>query len=104
MAGRTTWAQRVLLVGFGLVVAVLAIEASLRVAGDVWLWARERRNVEALAPGGTIRVLCLGESTTALGGEASYPRELERVLDRDGGGRSFHVVNAGIPGITTDAV
>lgn len=104
MAVRTTWWQRLALIALGVVLAMLALEVGLRAAGVVWLWARERRNVEALTPGGTVRVLCLGESTTALGGESSYPRELERVLDRDGGGRTFSVVNAGIPGITTDVV
>jgi hypothetical protein len=55
-------------------------------------------------PGDTVRVLCLGESTTALGGASAYPRLLEQILNERGGGRRFTVVNAGLPGITTDQV
>jgi len=103
-AGQAPWRERLALVAFGIVLALVLLEAGLRLGGAVWLWAREQRNAAALRSGGLVRVLCIGESTTALGGETSYPRELERVLDRDGGGRRFSVVNAGVPGITTDAL
>src|SRR5207249_3899840 len=50
------------------------------------------------------RVLCIGESTTALGGEDSYPSQLERSLNARGKGVSFSVINRGLPAVTTDVI
>jgi lysophospholipase L1-like esterase len=96
--------QAVALVALGVVVGLVLLEGGLRVSGALWLWSRERRNMAALATGADIRVLCVGESTTALGGESSYPRQLERILNQTGGGRRFSVINVGVPGVTTDVV
>jgi hypothetical protein len=48
---------------------------------------------------GVTRIACLGASTTA-GGEGSYPRLLERMLE-ERTGRRFDVMNFGVPGWTT---
>src|SRR5689334_16815399 len=83
------WLQRIALVGFGLGLSIVLLEAGLRTAGMVWLWLRARENAAALDATSTIRVLCVGESTTALGGPDAYPRKLEMLLNRQGGGRRF---------------
>lgn len=101
---RTSLPQKLALVTLGLVLAFVTLEVGLRAAGTVWLWARSRENAALLADDSTTRVLCVGESTTALGGADSYPRQLERILNSWGGGRRFTVINAGVPGITTDVV
>jgi lysophospholipase L1-like esterase len=101
---RTSLPQKLTLVALGLALAFITLEVGLRTAGAVWLWARGRENPSPLADDGATRVLCVGESTTALGGADSYPRQLERILNSWGGGRRFSVVNAGVPGITTDVV
>ncbi len=103
IAAQTSWPQRILLVGLGLVLAFGLLEVGLRAVGALWLWQRDRWNVAGLEADDTIRVLCIGESTTALGGDGAYPRQLERILAH-GGGRTFRVINAGVPGITTDMV
>jgi tetratricopeptide (TPR) repeat protein len=46
-----------------------------------------------------VTVLSLGESSTALGGESSYPRQLERVLAELDPGPRFRVINGARPGI-----
>jgi hypothetical protein len=43
-----------------------------------------------------IRILTLGESTTALGGKDSYPRQLERILNISN--KKYKVYNGAIPG------
>ena len=100
---REEW-QRVALVVFGLLLAVVLLEAGLRIAGLVFLSVQERRNELSLRDGRTYRVLCIGESTTALGGEDSYPSQLERSLNARGKGVSFSVINRGLPAVTTDVI
>ena len=82
----------------GTLVALILIESALRVGG----WAYLRR-VRARGPsadsGGVVRVLCIGESTTAFGGESSYPRQLERILNKPGSSFRYRVINGGIPGV-----
>ncbi|MBN2482947.1 MAG: tetratricopeptide repeat protein [Candidatus Omnitrophica bacterium] len=75
------------------------------------------RNRKSIAQGGDLRILCVGESTTALGEEKSYPAQLETILNdyREGGEykvvgthrvlfKRVSVINKGIPGITTTQV
>ena len=52
-------------------------------------------------PKDTYRILCLGESTTALGGSNSYPYQLERVLNQRLKGVTVKVINKGVPGTDT---
>jgi len=58
----------------------------------------------SLRAGDTCRVLCLGESTTALGGKHSYPRQLEAILNEKSPEVKFAVVNRGLPGVDTDHI
>lgn len=98
----------------GVVLALLLVEGGLRLAGMVYRGLLGEANQRALAgveagfegsasrnldrPG--VRVLCLGESTTVLGGRDSYPGILQELLDERTRGR-FAVVNGGIPGTNT---
>ncbi|HVS09502.1 MAG TPA: SGNH/GDSL hydrolase family protein [Planctomycetota bacterium] len=57
-------------------------------------------------PPGTFRILCIGSSSTFGAGvrqeEATYPAQLERILDRKRpGGWAVEVGNCGVPGYTT---
>jgi lysophospholipase L1-like esterase len=57
-------------------------------------------------PPGTFRILCIGSSSTFGAGvrreEATYPAQLERILDRARpGGWAVEVGNCGVPGYTT---
>jgi tetratricopeptide (TPR) repeat protein len=93
----------VLLVAFGVGTALGTIELGLRAAGFAFVTMATYRNREALRAGTTDPVvLCLGESTTALGGADSFPTQLGQVL-HDHGQRAT-VINAGVPAITTDVI
>jgi lysophospholipase L1-like esterase len=48
---------------------------------------------------GTLRIVCLGDSNVALGGDP-YPQVLQALLDRERPGR-FEVINAGVPSYTS---
>jgi tetratricopeptide (TPR) repeat protein len=48
--------------------------------------------------------MCIGESTTALGGGYSYPNQLEEILNSYNLGRKFYVINKGIPGVSSSAL
>ena len=84
----------------GVFVSLLLLELGLRVVGWGFFAVQRAENRRALAGGGERVVLCVGESTTALGGADSWPSQLEDALNA-GGGPTYAVVNGGIPGGTT---
>jgi Tfp pilus assembly protein PilF len=45
--------------------------------------------------------MCLGESTTAIGGNDSYPYQLEEILNQYNTGIRFSVINKGVPAVKT---
>ncbi|MCA9393586.1 MAG: tetratricopeptide repeat protein [Candidatus Omnitrophica bacterium] len=92
------------LVVAGILAAFLLLEAGLRLAGFVFMQTQQASNRRALNTAGAVRVLCLGESTTALGGAHAYPQLLEQILNQNPDGRVFRVINKGVPGITTDHI
>jgi hypothetical protein len=49
-------------------------------------------------------ILCIGESTTGLGGGNSWPSQLQRILNNIQDERSFHVINKGLPGQDTSFI
>ena len=102
--GRTPAWQKVALVAFGLCLALALLEGGLRAAGWLFLRLQEGRNRASLAEGRPYRVLCVGESTTALGGEDAYPHQLERILNQQAGRNLVSVVNRGVPAINTDYI
>lgn len=96
--------QKIALIFFGLFLFLVCFEVGLRLASFVFLSVKEHRNEVSLSQQGAFRILCLGESTTALGGSASYPSQLEIVLNQRHPEMKFSVINAGIGGINTKAI
>jgi hypothetical protein len=101
------WARalvvRALLIGFGLLLGLAALELVLRAAGPLLRPAQrgfETRNVTG--PGNAIHVLCVGDSHTFglwVKPEESYPARLQVKLAR--APRPFVVLNAGVPGMNS---
>ncbi len=100
---RARLGRGILMIG-GVVAACLGAELTLRALSDIhWLYCRG--TLRANAHPDVARLLCIGESTTAMGGPDSYPRQLERLLNKSRPGRCrFEVVNAGIPAATTTEI
>ncbi|MCC6758869.1 MAG: hypothetical protein IT395_04505 [Candidatus Omnitrophica bacterium] len=88
----------------GIVITFIFFEAAFRVGGAVYRAAAHQRNLTAFHQKDALRVLCLGESTTEIGGEDSYPRQLERILNSRQNRIKFAVINGGIPGGNTDTI
>jgi tetratricopeptide (TPR) repeat protein len=98
---KITLKQKITLVVFGIFLFVILLESGLRIGGYIILFAQEHRNKVSLGQKGAYRIMCLGESTTAMGGEYSYPSQLEGILNRRNMGIKFSVINKGISGTNT---
>jgi len=79
---------------------VLFLEGFLNLGGWVFLFIQEYRN-QAHAVSGSYRILCLGDSITANGGDYSYPSQLQYTLNHAGSEMKFQVINRGTPSWTT---
>jgi len=101
------WLGRGALVLLGCVAALALVEVALRAAGRIYRSRQEAVSGVTLEHDGTIRILCLGESTTAgLGqGKEAYPNQLERILNaRAAGEAAFRVINGGVIATTSDVI
>ena len=100
---KTSLKQKLLLVIFGLFLTLILLEVGLRIAGAFVLYLQEQHNHLSFNKN-EYRILCLGESTTALGGEDAYPRQLEVMLNAQGRQRKFTVINKGIISTTSNYI
>lgn len=96
--------QKIVFVLSGLCISVLFIELGLRAGGLFFISLQEYRNLSSIKQKGAYRIVCLGESTTALGGEYSYPSQLEKILNQWSKEIKFNVINKGIPGTNTTGI
>ncbi|MCB9772168.1 MAG: hypothetical protein H6754_06420 [Candidatus Omnitrophica bacterium] len=92
------------LIFLGLVLTFVFFEGAFRFGGFIYKTIAQQRNNFAFAQKDTTRILCLGESTTEIGGEDSYPRQLERILNSRQNKIKFSVINGGIPGSNTTEI
>ncbi len=96
--------QKLFLISLGVFLFIFFLEIFLRLGGFLFLFLQERKNVLSLKGKGGYRILCLGESTTALGGNDSYPSQLEKVLNGRNTGIKFSVINKGVASIDTTTI
>ncbi|MBF0386082.1 MAG: hypothetical protein HQL27_09490, partial [Candidatus Omnitrophica bacterium] len=87
----------------GLLFSLLLLEIILRLGGVLYSSFRKNNNFK-YAPGGAYKILCLGESTTMMGEDSSYPRQLENFLNSHSDKIKFKVINGGIAGIQTSGI
>ncbi|MFH2203848.1 MAG: GDSL-type esterase/lipase family protein [Elusimicrobiota bacterium] len=86
--------RKVLWLGAGILTTLVLFEAGFRVLG---LFLGPAQGVA----GARRTILCEGDSFTyGIGGE-SFPQQLEKILNDRAGGRIYHAVNKGIPGLNT---
>jgi len=83
---------------------LILIELSLRLAGYIVIAQQDYKNRISIQQKGAFRILCLGESTTALGGENSYPTQLEKILNSSELDLSFSVINKGLPSVNSSQI
>lgn len=101
--------RRLLALLLGLIALFVASEGLLAAGGRGWSRASFRRQVEAAREGG-LRIACVGESTTAVAGDAAgralvsttaWPAQLEATLRARDPGRDHRVANLGVMAGTT---
>ncbi len=83
---------------------LLFFEGFLQLGGFLFLSAQNLTNfsmTERIPGKKNYTVLCLGDSITAYGNENSYPKLLEKVLNRTNTHQHFKVINKGIPARTS---
>lgn len=96
--------QKLSLIILGLLLFFILLEIGLRLAGFIISSLQEYRNQVSLNQKTSYRIMCLGESTTAMGGSYSYPSQLETILNERSGGIKFSVINKGIPATDTSMI
>ncbi|MDD3089563.1 MAG: tetratricopeptide repeat protein [Candidatus Omnitrophica bacterium] len=92
----STPAQKALLSLFGIILFFISLELTLWIFSSVSLAMRHGTTTRAIAKDGSCRILCIGESTTAMGGRTSYPAQLEKILNSSRTGAPFRVINNGL--------
>ena len=100
---KTSFKQKILLIILGVFLSLFFLEVGLRMAGGIVLYLQERHNHASFSKD-EYRILCLGESTTALGGEDSYPSQLEQMLNGQNRQMKFTVINEGIISTTSNYI
>ena len=80
-----------------LLIFLLVLEGLLRAGGAVFLKVQESKNRRMAATGARYVIMCLGDSNTAVGGDDSYPSQLEKMLNARTNKMRFKVVNRGLP-------
>jgi len=101
---KTSTYQKISLIFGGIIATFLILEISLRIGGVLYLSSQERLNTQNLNEKNAFRILCIGESMTALGEENSYPRQLEEILNTKESPRTYKVINKGIPAVNTNKI
>jgi len=101
---KTSLNQKILLIIFGITLSFILIEVSLRLGGGFFLYLQDISNKKSFDRGRSYKIMCIGESTTALGGKAAYPLQLENILNERGEGLKFTVINKGVPAVNTSFI
>jgi len=103
MMNKTSLTQKFLLILFGVFVTFLILEVGMRIGGFTLSFLQERQNKISLDED-EVRILCIGESTTAMGGSDSYPSQLEDILNEKSKTRKFNVINKGVISTNSDEI
>ena len=105
------WPRRLGALLLGTVATLVGLELLLAGGYRVWVWKQRHDNLAALDEHkGDVRILAVGESTTAVAGDptgamlvpyTSWPSQLEARLNARDDGRTYRVWNNGIMGGTS---
>ncbi|HEW81572.1 MAG TPA: hypothetical protein ENH18_04295 [Nitrospirae bacterium] len=106
MQSKSSIKQKLLLIIFGLFIALLLTEGFFRIAG---LIVHEENILPSEKKDNTYRILCIGDSSTyGLGStdseKYSYPAQLHTLLNTQSSNNEFEVVNLGVRGINSSQV
>jgi len=100
---KTSRKQKFVLILLGIVLSFVCLEIILRAGGALFFLLQDQRNRASFSPD-EFRVVCIGESTTVLGGENSFPAQLEGMLNDNPSGVKVKVINKGLVGKTSTEI
>jgi tetratricopeptide (TPR) repeat protein len=83
---------------------LIVFELVLRILGTGFTVIQEYKNILSKCSKADVRILCLGESTTAGAGWGSYPSLLRECIDRDSACKKIQIINKGVVGTTTGRI
>ena len=93
---RKNAAQKIKVLILGFFIVFIALEIALRFGGLIFIKMQDYQNLASLGDKTVnYRIMCLGDSTTALGGKNSYPLQLENILNQRSQRTHFSVINKG---------
>jgi len=101
MSIKGIFARKALAAVIGVLLFLVLLEGGLRLAGHMIMSEQDKINRAALADAGAYRILCLGDSMTAVGGEWSYPSQLQEELNSRSKDFKVSVINKGIVDATS---
>jgi len=97
--------KRVGFILISLIVAFLLIEGLLRLGSWGFYYLQDEQNKKIISLNRKeLVVLCIGESTTGMGGKNSWPSQLQRILNNTQHQMTFHIINKGLPGTDTNEI
>ena len=96
--------QRLVAAVLGALVLLLALELGLRAVALGFSLRQHSFDPQEIRGEGDLTVLCIGESTTAMGGPESWPALLEEALRERLPSRHVAVVNRGVPGVDSSVL
>jgi lysophospholipase L1-like esterase len=76
---------------------VICLEIFFRLGGLVTSVGQSLEGKAKLKNGQAFRIMCVGDSTTAIGGEDSYPNLLQAILTKRHPVKAIEVINRGLP-------
>ena len=105
--------RKLLALFLGMLTTFAVLEIGIRLGYRGFVGAQARSNLAELQPGeGALRILCMGESTTAVAADpeglllvpaSSYPTQLQRILEARSSTQRYQVLNIGMMGGSSGA-
>lgn len=89
------------LVFLSVFVTIVFLELVLQGAGFIYLKKQEFNNARNIKSKGIYKIMCVGDSMTAIGGDDSYPSILQETLNKKMSNLKIKVINKGVPGFTS---
>ncbi len=102
---KISFPQKFFLVFFGTLITLFILEGGLRLGGFLFSLNQQRGNkTDFSSSTDQYRILCIGESTTALGDSDSYPSQLEVFLNSQGLKQKVKIINRGLVAKTSNDI
>lgn len=96
---RRLWLQRLAVLALGCLALVLGLELGLRALALGFALRQRSLDPELVGSEQALTVLCIGESTTAMGGQYAWPNQLQELLQERMPAKRVVVINEGTPGV-----